>query len=127
MLAAVGSTANGQEQAAVSTQAGSAVSASELLDQYVGQYRDIGDSGQLNSVYLDDGVLYEESERAPRQRLTLDAAAGQAADRFRMEVTPAHVVFLRDAAGQVSGLRFVLDRDGRTLLEEKRISMVGRG
>jgi hypothetical protein len=125
MLGAVGMAANGQGQAAASTQAGSAVSASELLDQYVGQYRDIGDSGQLNSVYLDGSALYEESERAPRQRLTLDAAAGQAADRFRMEVTPAHVVFLRDAAGQVSGLRFVLDRDGRTLLEEKRISMVG--
>ena len=125
MLGAVGMAANGQGQAAASTQAGSAVSASELLDQYVGQYRDIGDSGQLNSVYLDGSALYEESERAPRQRLTLDAAAGQAADRFRMEVTPAHVVFLRDAAGQVSGLRFVLDRDGRTLLEEKRISTVG--
>jgi putative CocE/NonD family hydrolase len=117
--------ASGQNRLPATASAEAVVAGGEPMDRYVGQYRDIGDSGQLNWVYLDGGALYEESERAPRQRLTPDAAAGQAADRFRMEITPAHLVFLRDAAGQVSGLRFVLDRDGRTLLEEKRISTVG--
>ena len=32
------------------------------------------------------------------------------------------MVFLRDAAGAISGLQLVLDRDGRTLVEETRFS-----
>jgi hypothetical protein len=126
LLGAEEARASAQEQVPPTTQAGSSASENEPLSQYAGQYRGIADADQLNSVYLDGGVLYEESEHKERQRLSPDAASGQPTeDRFRLEVTPAHVVFLRDAAGQVSGLRFVLDRDGRTLLEEKRVSTVG--
>jgi putative CocE/NonD family hydrolase len=125
MLCATGVAAAARKSASAATQSGSGVSENEPLGEYVGQYRGTADAGQLNSVYLEGGVLYEESEHRERQRLTADAGEAEAADRFRLEVTPAHVVFLRDAAGQVSGLRFVLDRDGRTLREERRVSTVG--
>ncbi len=54
----------------------------QYLGQYVGQYRGIADPDQLNSVYLDGGVLYEESERRPRQRLIPDPVPGQMATAF---------------------------------------------
>jgi putative CocE/NonD family hydrolase len=119
-----------QESASSATQAVAGASRpdqrpDQSLGQYEGEYRGIADPDQLNSVYLDGGVLYEETERRPRQKLTPDPVPGQAADRFRLEITAAHGIFLRDATGQVSGLRFVLDRDGRTLLEERRVSSVG--
>lgn len=91
------------------------------LAQYVGQYRDISDPDQVHVVYLDGGALYEESERRERQKLTPDSAP-EAADRFRIDSPKAHVLFLRDASGAISGLKLMLDRDGRTLAEEKRFS-----
>jgi hypothetical protein len=90
--------------------------------QYVGQYRGSSNPDQVNAVYLDGGVLYEESERRERQRLIPDA---QFADSFRIESPQAHVVFLRDASGTVWELKFVLDRDGSTLAEERRFSTAG--
>jgi hypothetical protein len=94
------------------------------LAQYVGQYRGTSNPDQVNAIYLDDGVLYEESERRKRQMLLPDAATGNA-DSFQIESPQAHVVFLRDAPGDITGLKFVLDRDGSTLVEERRFSTAG--
>jgi putative CocE/NonD family hydrolase len=94
------------------------------LAQYVGQYRSAADPDQLNSVYLDGGALYEESERRERLRLAPDPSPGSP-DRFKLEDTQAHLLFLRDANGAISDLRVVLDRDGTTLFEEQRFSSVG--
>ena len=93
------------------------------LAQYVGQYRDTADPDQVNVVYLDGGTLYEESERKERQKLVPDAD-GETGDRFRIESPSAHVVFLRDAAGVISGLKVVADPDGRTMAQAKRFSTV---
>jgi putative CocE/NonD family hydrolase len=86
------------------------------LTQYVGQYRDSNDAVQLHAVYSDGGTLYVESQERPRQMLTPDGP-----DRFRIESPRAHVLFLRDASGAISGLKVVLDRDGTVLAESKRI------
>ena len=88
----------------------------ENLSQYVGQYRDNSDAAQLHAVYIDNGALYVESAERPPQVLMLDVP-----DRFEMASPRAHVVFLRDPAGAVSGLKVVLDRDGTVLAESKRI------
>jgi uncharacterized protein len=90
--------------------------------QYQGQYRDVSNPDQVHAVYLEDGVLYEESEHRERQRLTPDVSV--TADHFRIESPAARVVFLRDDSGAISGLKIVLDRDGGTLAEEKRFSAV---
>ncbi|HEY4380584.1 MAG TPA: CocE/NonD family hydrolase [Acidobacteriaceae bacterium] len=95
--------------------------ATQDLAQYVGQYRDSVDPDQVNAVYLDSGVLYEESERRERQRLIPDSRP-DLPDRFRLESPSAHVVFVRDASGTVSGLKVLMDEDGRTLAEAKRFS-----
>jgi putative CocE/NonD family hydrolase len=94
------------------------------LAQYEGQYRSPSDPDQVHAVYLDGGVLYEESERRARQKLTPDSADGTA-DRFRVDSPNAHVLFRRDASGAISGLKVVLDRDGSTLAEEERFSTAG--
>src|SRR5450759_3530182 len=80
--------------------------------QYQGQYRDVSNPDQVHAVYLEDGVLYEESEHRERQRLTPDAFV--TADHCRIESPAARVVFLRDDSGAISGLKIVLDRDGGT-------------
>jgi putative CocE/NonD family hydrolase len=91
------------------------------LAQYEGQYRNTTDPDQVHVVYLEAGVLYEESEPKERQKLIPDSDPG-GADRFRIASPKAHVVFLRDNSGIVSGLKVVLDDDGRTLANEKRFS-----
>jgi uncharacterized protein len=90
------------------------------LAQYEGQYRG-ADPDQVTAVYLEAGVLYEEGERRERQRLTPDTT-DDARDRFRIETPQAHATFIRDASGAVSGIKVVLDRDDRMLLEATRIS-----
>ena len=112
------------QDAALSSGAPTAGAAAADLTQYEGQYRSTSDPDQVHAVYLDDGVLYVESEGRERQKLTPDAASG-AADSFHIDSPAAHVVFLRDAPDAISGLKLVLDRDGRTLDEEKRFSPVG--
>src|SRR3954469_22636158 len=69
------------------------------LTQYAGMYRNLGNPDLVHSVYVDGGVLYEESEERARQPLNADAAA---ADSFRIVTPAAHVVFVRDPAGKVS-------------------------
>ena len=98
--------------------------ASADLAQFIGQYRSTANPDQVNSVYLDGGVLYEESERRERQRLAPETVPG-AVDSFRIGSPQAHVEFLRDASGTVYELKFVLDSDGSTLAEERRFSAVG--
>jgi hypothetical protein len=85
--------------------------ASADLAQFIGQYRSTANPDQVNSVYLDGGVLYEESERRERQRLAPETVPG-AVDSFRIGSPQAHVEFLRDASGTVYELKFVLDSDG---------------
>ena len=87
------------------------------LAEYQGQYRNPADPDQELAVYLDGGLLYEEAERRDRQQLVPDGAAG-----FRIQSPQAHIVFLRDASGAVSGLKFLFDRDGRILSQLSRIS-----
>jgi len=94
------------------------------IAQYIGQYRSTSNPDQVNAVYLDGGVLYEESERQARQRLAPETVPG-AMDSFRIGSPQAHVDFLRDASGAISGLKFVLDSDGSTLAEERRFSAAG--
>ncbi len=88
------------------------------LAQYEGQYGNVSNPDVAHAIYVEDGVLYAESEGRERQKLTPDTKP----DRFRIASPPARIVFLRDAAGAVSGLRVVLDRDGRVAGEEARVS-----
>jgi len=92
------------------------------LSQYVGQYRG-ADPEQLRSVYLDSGKLYEEGERTQRQELTPDASA----DTFKVGTGTARVVFVRDAAGNVTGLKVAGGGRGANgvQLEETRLSTEG--
>jgi uncharacterized protein len=87
--------------------------------QYAGQYRSVADPDKVTAVYLDGGVLYEESAQRQRQQLVPDAGAQ---DRFAIAAPQAHVVFLRNASGAIAGLKVTLDADGRTLLEGTRFS-----
>jgi putative CocE/NonD family hydrolase len=78
------------------------------------------------SVYLDGGRLYEEREGKPRQEMVADDAAGAAVQsRFNLPGSGTHIVFERDASGRLTGCHLVADRDGRTLVEETRISGEG--
>jgi len=100
---------------AVPPSAGAAAAAD--FSEFQGQYRNPENPDQEIAVYLDGGALYEEAERRDRQQLVPDGAA-----RFRIQSPQAHIVFLRDASGAVSGLKFVFDHDGRTLSQLTRIS-----
>jgi hypothetical protein len=93
----------------------------DALAQYAGMYRNSSNPDVVHAVYVDSGVLYSESAQRPRQRLTPDPAPG-APDRFRIQTPEAHVLFLRDAAGAVTGLRVTLDHGGQLLDEEQRFS-----
>jgi len=92
------------------------------LAEYVGQYRWGSDPDVVMSVYLDGGHLYEEREGLERQEM-LRSAAGT--DQFQIASRGTHLIFLRDAAGAVTGCRIVADRDMRTLEEETRIGAEG--
>ena len=93
----------------------------DALSQYAGMYRNGSNPDSVHAVYAEGGVLYSESAQRPRQRLTPDSAPG-APDRFRIQSPEAHVTFLRDATGAVTGLRVTLDRNGQVLDEEQRAS-----
>src|ERR1017187_6277514 len=90
---------------------GWAAARAQDLAQYAGQYRSVADPSQVTAVYLDGGDLYEESAQRQRQRVVPDAAVP---DRFAIAAPPAHLVFLRNAADQIAGLKVTLDADGRT-------------
>ena len=101
---------------------GLAAARAQDLAQYVGQYRSVADPSQVTAVYLDGGALYEES--AQRQRQPLAPVAG-VPDQFTIAAPPAHLLFLRNAANAISGLKVTLDADGRTLVETNRFSTAG--
>ncbi len=111
------------QDAAAASGASTAQGAAADLVQYQGQYRSVADPEQVHAIYVEGGALYEEREGAGRQKLNPDPAPG-AADRFRIASPAAHVVFVRDGAGAISGLRMVLDRGGQTVDEETRFSVV---
>jgi hypothetical protein len=98
---------------------GPQVFAAPDLAQYQGQYANASDPDNVTAVYLDGGVLYEESVRRERQRLLPD---GTVPDRFGIGSPAAHAVFVRDASGAVSGLKVTLDAGGATLLDGARLS-----
>ena len=93
----------------------------DALAQYAGMYRTGSNPDSVHAVYVEAGVLYSESAQRPRQRLTPDPLPG-APDRFRIQSPEAHVLFVRDAAGAVTGLRVTLDRNGQLVDEEQRFS-----
>ena len=79
------------------TQATVPASANEM-GAYAGQYRDAAEPDVVSSVYTDDGKLFIEAERAARVELREVSA-----DHYVAGDVP--VVFVRDAAGKVSGLK----------------------
>jgi uncharacterized protein len=89
--------------------------------QYTGLYRSSADPSVVHSVYVENGVLFAESEQRPRQRLTPDPSPGTP-DRFRIHTPEAHVLFLRDGAGAITGLRVILDQGNQVVSEEQRFS-----
>src|ERR1035441_5534561 len=113
--ASAGPAASASQAAGVSAGAAPA----QNLAQYQGQYRDTSDPDQVHAIYVDGGVLYEDSEQRQPQRLIPDP---ESADRFCIEASGAHVLFLRDESRAIYGLRVVLDRDGSTLAEANRFS-----
>lgn len=106
--------------APVALKAGAQTPQSGDLSQYVGLYRNPSDAEQANAVYVENGALYEETARRARQRLAPDPDAGSR-DRFRLETTPAHMLFVRDASGTVVRLRVVLDASGVVLADLPRV------
>ena len=95
--------------------------APDSLAQYSGMYRSAESPDVVHAVYVDGGVLYEESEQRPRQRLIPDPAS-VSPDDFHIGSPAAHVLFLRDAGGKVTGLRVTLDEGGQVIGQEQRFS-----
>jgi uncharacterized protein len=91
------------------------------LAQYAGMYRNIAARDEVHAVYVDGGTLYVESAPRPRQPLIPDPVTGSS-DRFAIHTPEAHVLFMRDATGQITGLRVVMDHDGQVLAQEQRYS-----
>jgi len=87
------------------------------LSQYTGLYRSAADPQVVHSIYVEGGTLYAESEQRARQPLVSEAP-----DRFRIPNPDAHVVFLRNAAGAVTGLRVLLNGSNQVVSEEQRFS-----
>jgi putative CocE/NonD family hydrolase len=87
------------------------------LDEYMGQYRDEVEPDVLSSVYREGDKLYIEGERLQRYELQAESA-----DHFSAH--GVHVVFVRDAAGKVSGLTTTSGERGVSRTED-RFSQVG--
>jgi predicted acyl esterase len=92
------------------------------LTQYVGQYRNPATPDRVHAIYVDAGSLYVESEQREPQKLLPDSSAGSP-DKFRLLTPPAHLLFLRDRSGAVTGLQVVLD-SGQSLPREERFSTI---
>ena len=90
------------------------------LDEYVGQYRETSEPDVVSSVYRDGDKLFIEGERTPRFELRAESADHFGARELR-------VVFVRDAAGKVSGLTSTFAERGDRSVEtkEERFSDVG--
>jgi uncharacterized protein len=90
------------------------------LDEYVGEYRETAEPDVVDSVYREGGKLYIEGARAAKVELQAESV-----DHFF--VREIRVVFVRDAAGKVSGLTSIVGggrRGGEVERSEVRFSEV---
>jgi putative CocE/NonD family hydrolase len=96
------------------------VVAAGKLDEYVGEYREAYEPDVVSSVYREGEKLYVEGERSPRVELEAESV-----DHFFSH--GLRVVFVRDAAGKVSGLKstVVEGRGDGVERSEGRFSNVG--
>ncbi|MDP9039076.1 MAG: CocE/NonD family hydrolase [Acidobacteriota bacterium] len=92
------------------------------LAQYAGEYHWAHEPAIVAAMSVDSGRLFHQREGRPREALVPDPGAGDNADRFAIPTAGAHVVFVRDAEGSVTGCRFVADSDGHVKVEETRTS-----
>ena len=92
--------------------------AAQTLDQYVGQYREPSEPDTVDSVYLDGGKLYIESERTARMELRPEAP-----DHFDTPGSQLRLEFLRDAKGKITSLKMMYGPDVAWSLE--RFSDIG--
>ena len=91
------------------------------LDEYVGQYRETAEPDVVDSVYREGGKLYIEGARAAKVELQAESV-----DHFFGR--EMRVVFVRDAAGKVSGLTSIVGggrQGGGAKRSEVRFSEVG--
>jgi uncharacterized protein len=84
-----------------------AVASAQGLESYAGQYRDAAEPEVVSSVYVEGGRLWIEAERTARAELHETSP-----DHFVADETP--VVFVRDGAGKVSGLKSTYGGFGRS-------------
>jgi uncharacterized protein len=91
------------------------------LDEYVGEYRETAEPDVVDSVYREGGKLYLEGARAAKVELQAESV-----DHFFGR--EMRVVFVRDAAGKVSGLTSIVGggrQGGGAERIEVRFSEVG--
>ncbi|MEO6981523.1 MAG: CocE/NonD family hydrolase, partial [Edaphobacter sp.] len=100
LLACVGALGalRAQEPVRLTENPAAAVSTAGELGQYAGLYRDAAEPDVVSSVSVDSGRLFIETERAARVELQEVSE-----DHFSAGDVP--VVFVRDGAGKVSGLK----------------------
>jgi putative CocE/NonD family hydrolase len=89
------------------------------LGDYIGQYRETDEPDVVRSVYVEGNKLYIEGKRSPRVELQEEAMDHFAAQGLK-------VVFVRNAAGRVSGLKSSSGgRGGDGEVSEERFSGAG--
>jgi uncharacterized protein len=117
-LAASVTAFGGQENQAAEQSHTTTVSTGKLGD-YVGLYRETNEPDVVGSVYVEGTKLYIEGKRSPRVELQEESTDHFAAHGLK-------VVFVRNAAGRVSGLRSSFGgRGGDGEVFEERFSGVG--
>lgn len=90
------------------------------LSAYAGEYRWVSESEIVTSVFVEGGQLWEEREGKPRQPLLPDPGSTNTPDRFAIRATQSHVVFTRDAAGKIHGLKISVDANPSLVIDERR-------
>ena len=104
------------------TQAATAGQAGPDLAQYAGEYRWIAEPEVVAAVTLEGSTLFYQRDGFPLRPLVPDPGSANTPDRFGVSAEASHVIFERDAAGGITGCRFVADADGHVKVEEKRTS-----
>ena len=89
---------------------------SSKLDEYVGQYRVTTEPDVVNAIYREGDKVYVESERSPRAELQAESA-----DHFVLSGSGSRVVFARDAAGKVTGLKIAFGAGQRSAAGERTL------